>query len=370
MGQTLDDGTVVPSWQGIRNGGAAIGTSFFNNTSLRQGEVKAIVFPADQGSLSRKFIEYTVEVQHRDGNGPGTSTMYYGCLAMSLFGCGGDRFVYTLRPDSKGDESGIGTGSKVLLACVNGETTKAWILGAVRADVGGEQSSIGHRLVFEFNGLHAAINKDGEFQIQFKGATDSSGHLKDGVDENNSGSLIQMLKNGDIQVGHDGEVLTIDHGNKRWVLTGDGDFKVALDGAWNAEVKEGLNFEAKKSIDLITDNTATIVAKNVKIGSSDAGEHLVLGDTYRGDESTMSQSVIQALTTINTSMGLTTAAMTAASKAMKVPVTGAVAASAFLDTVAIQLTIVTQQLAAILSAVQQFDGAKSNHLSGDHTTEK
>lgn len=101
MAQILDDNTVVPSFQGLQPRGAARDTGNLNNLALRMGEVKDIVYSDDTRSITKKFTEYTVEVQHRDNRAAGTTTLYRGCLVSNLFGGAADSFRYTLRKDDQ-----------------------------------------------------------------------------------------------------------------------------------------------------------------------------------------------------------------------------------------------------------------------------
>jgi hypothetical protein len=213
--------------------------SQFNNLPLRYGEVKEVIYPTDQRSQSKKFLEYRVRVVQRNGSSASSPTDYRNCYVASLFGGVADKFQYTLRPATHlypdNGRTDLRDGSRVLLLCINGETNNAFIVAAIPNEQGeGDSQEDGHNLQFEFNGLNANINKDGEFVVTHKGATDIKGNL-------------------------------VDAG----APTG-GYFKFKKDGTFLIYPKEG-----------------------VRIG--EATDFFILGSTYRDAESQMHQSVTDAL---------------------------------------------------------------------------
>lgn len=60
MPMRLPDGTVVPSYLGSEPMGASDPLNSFGNMSLRQGEVRAIIYPDDPKSFSKSVVEYTL----------------------------------------------------------------------------------------------------------------------------------------------------------------------------------------------------------------------------------------------------------------------------------------------------------------------
>jgi hypothetical protein len=89
--------------------------------------------------------------------------------------------------------NGLGKGSKVLLLCLNGENNNAVILGGLRdqADVSGfgdkEAKDLGHYFHFNFNGVSADIDKDGQFTLVYNGKTEVDGTTK--VDSSKVGTF-------------------------------------------------------------------------------------------------------------------------------------------------------------------------------------
>ena len=241
----LRDGTIIPSFLGAkdttRNPQA---TEAFNNNALRIGEVLEIVRPTDSKSVSKKFNEYVVRVQHMSPSGAATSAIYPRCFLVSTFGGQADRLHYTLR--TQRDEgspapskTGLGLGSKVLVLCINGETNNAVIIGGIREGDNHDKNE-GHHLRFNFNGINIAIKDTGELVIQMAGPTKADGRL---VDSSSKTTTISLTKDGVV------------------------------------------------SIDCET---------GVHLGSTNANEALVKGTTYRRQERNMHQALMSDLVNLST----------------------------------------------------------------------
>ncbi len=71
----MEDNTLIPSYFTTENRGKVTAGETLNSISLRVGEVKEIVYPEDKLSLSKKWIEYTVEVVQRDKTQSSSSTL-------------------------------------------------------------------------------------------------------------------------------------------------------------------------------------------------------------------------------------------------------------------------------------------------------
>jgi hypothetical protein len=204
MTQILSDGTVLPSYLSVHSGAYADGQ--FDNIALRVGEVKEILYPDNPRSLSKKFTEYVVSVQMKDGAGVGVPIVYPNCIVAQQFGGVADYFTYTLRADdgsTQGDttKAGLGNGSLVLLLCLNGETSRPFIIGGFPVNDDDSDAALEHNLHFRFNGINVEVNKDGELSVSFQGATDAAGELAEGVDSEASGSEL-FLCQGRIGYGH------------------------------------------------------------------------------------------------------------------------------------------------------------------------
>jgi hypothetical protein len=369
MANVLSDNTVVPSFMSVRQRGRPENTGQLTNTALRIGEVKEIVLPDSAKSVSKRWLEYVVEVQHRDGGSPASSALYYGCVVANLFGGVADRFEYTLRPDdpqvpAQRGEDGVGIGSKVTLLCPNGETTRALIIGGVKDRLNDDETvdpNEGHHLLWEFNGVRAEIDKEGAFTLTFRGPTRADGLLSEDADPAKSGAQFKLKADGGVEFTHDGQTVIIDHKKSDIVIKADHE----------------VNVTGKKNVNVNTDGTATITSKQTKIGSPEAKEALVLGSTWRRDETDKNKTLISQFTTMATLMGaLAASIMTAsisfqaASIAHLVPISGPIAgavpmgvAAQALGSASSQLANMGSALSQIVTAISQYEGKAASQLS-------
>jgi hypothetical protein len=277
----LGDGTIIPSWLGVSDTASVPErTEAFNNTALRMGEVADIIYPSDKRSNSKKFNEYVVNVQHMSPNGVASMVPYPRCFLASTFGGQADRLNYTLRTQKSIDKSsappdaqtGLGLGAKVLVLCIGGEVTNAVIIGGIREGDKHDKDD-GHHLYFEFNGVQVAIQDNGNFVLQMNGPTKADGTPeKDGAKQST--------------------------------------FSFTDDGQCAIEVETG-----------------------VHIGSAGSDEALVMGTTYRQQQKSMHQMLMNDLVNLSTQitalggvMASVGGVLTAAGASMLVPIAGAVAA--------------------------------------------
>lgn len=216
------DLSVMPSYLESKQMGFPGESTLFSSVQLLQGEVKEKILPTDSRSQSQKYIEYAVDIEYRKGSGAITVTRFPNCLLVNQFGGVGDRTTYTLRPDSKAPEgdSTFTTGSKVLVMCVNGDVSHAYIIGGIRED-GDKDSESGHHLHFEFNGVQAKINDDGELTITYRGKTQVDGSLDSSADTEAEGSTIKFSKDGTIYLytKDEAEGVKISHPDRRIYTT-------------------------------------------------------------------------------------------------------------------------------------------------------
>lgn len=348
----IDDGTVVPSYMGLRAVGYPASTGYFNNTTLRYGEVKNIIYPDDNRSISKKFVEYTVEIQYKEGAGPGTTTKYLGCLLNNPFGGIADYLKFSLRisPTDKVDKNtGIGIGSKVLLLCVNGEKPKAVIIGGLNDPLDTPDTEDGHQLKFEFNGMNCHIDKDGAFTLTFKGATKADGKPDHTFYTPKApGSTLKFDKDGNVNLGS--------KDNKQYV---------SLDN-----VNKLLSIGADNNIDIISAKKAVYVTakENVNVQSSgllvgDATDNFIKGSTYRTAEATCNNQILAAVTQLNALTSTAATSLQVAATVMKVPIAGAVAASASLNIAATAITSMVAAISQIMSAISTFESQAPQYLS-------
>lgn len=247
---------VIPSFYGVVPvGSQSYFNSEMNNGVLRAGEIIAIIYPEDTGSRSKRFIEYDVLVDQRE-NGSMASKLYKNCILVNDIAGFADKSFQTLRIDdtqkSKGEDRLIEStyGSKVLLLCVNGDTSSAVILSGARdakdSDLG--KKEMGHHMSYTFNGVTFQINKDGSCYLTCNGATKSDSTLSPQADKDGVGTSVKIEANGN------------------WVVaTKDNQQSIKIDH------KAGtIQIDSKNELDLVSDK--------IRLGK-DAAEQMVLGNT-------------------------------------------------------------------------------------------
>jgi hypothetical protein len=363
----LADNTVIPSYLGMRSRGRPGDNGSQNNLALRMGEVKELVYPDNPRNISKRFIEYRVEVQHSDGNGPGVGAIYEGCILANPLGGMADRSSFTLRADEAAQASpdGIGTGSKVLLLCVNGQTTQAVIISGVR-DTTQDQTTVeskadGHNLFWEFNGIGFKVNKDGEATVSFRGATKTDGTLA-GAD--NGPTTVQFLKNGNLEIRtkDSNQSIVIDNEHKKVAFNFDSEWTVNVNGSgsqtygkdWKATAGTTITLAATGAIAL-TSSTGTmalscagglsLTSAGLSIGK--ATDAMIKGSTFRAHQSAMHQHLMAQLQALS-------AALAAAGTAL--------AASQF-PSAGTQLGLAATAAASMTTAIGQFEGQAHEILS-------
>lgn len=374
MANLLSDNTVIPSYLGTSDrGDVSVDPGNQSNIALRYGEVRKVIYPDDAKSVSKRFIEYNVEIQHKDQGGHGTGVTYANCVQMSLFGTTADLFRYTLREDREQQgQSGLGVGSKVVVMCLNGNVSKALIVGALRdtgtdkdgtLQEGRDKKEDGHNLFFEFNGAQVGVNKDGELQVRYRGATKVDGTLQDDADPEAEGSTIVFTKEGGIKAYTRGEkqFIHLDHKNKK--------LDILADEEWHVKVNKKLFFEAGDTVNIKGDSTCTVemtdrvYIKSAGVHVGAAGEDWMMGTTYRRAEQTMHQTMTGLLNTLS---GLITTAATnlnVAAGLHKIPIAGPIVGSAPLQAAAVALTSAGPIFTSLASAITGFESGAAGYLS-------
>lgn len=304
----------------------------FTNFLLRFGEVREIIYPDSQLSLSKRTLEYNVAVQHKDFQlNTGYVRTYNNCIVFNLFGGLADKFVYTLRtdPNQKQTKDGLGIGSKVLLLCINGEHAQAVIIGGLRdskdlEEEGQKAKELGHHLQFLFNGIDYSINKEGELSVTYNGKTKADGKKEDGVADNVIGTKISLLKNGNASITskNDEEQIVLNHENKQIVLKAN---------------------------------------QGTQIGQ--ATDFFVKGTTYRNAEVSLHNQLTTIFTQLQAQILAVSISLQTAGAAMVTPVTGAVAAAPAITAAAATLNVASTAFTRIVSALSTFEGQASQYLS-------
>ena len=196
----LSDGSVIPSFLSIAQGEGKSGREYsLSDTSLRVGEIVAAHNPNTSKSTSKKKMEYDVKVMYGNGEGAISTIVYRNVQLANLFGGVADFFNWTPRIENLDLKTGIGLGSRVLILCINGNSRNAYIIGGVPHpdDKKQQKKEDGHNLEFEFNGLNAKVNKDGDLIVTHKSATNADGSIKD---SSKSGAFFSFTKDGKINL--------------------------------------------------------------------------------------------------------------------------------------------------------------------------
>ena len=348
----LHDGTIVPHYLATEAIGILRDPGVKTNISLRPGEVKAIVYPTDAKSISKTWIEYSVEVQHRDGHLPGTVTTYPNCWVVNAFGGVADRCTYTLRADSGATQNqsggtGLGNGSKVLLLCINGDQPNAVILGGLRDKKDAtDQQSDGHHLAWSFNGIEATIDDTGELELSFTGATNADGSQRSDVTPGAPGSKVKFSDDGSVTLSQGNQTIIIDTPNKNITLTS---------GGYNVKI----------------DSTGT------KLGDPSALDAMYKGTSHRTLDRAMHTTILTALATLSTLLGTLSAAvgtasvnLAAAAVSLVIPIVGAMlaaipvaAAAVALGTAAATIGSMVAAVGVLTTAINTFEASAQSTLS-------
>lgn len=396
MSDYLPDGTVIPSYLGLRSQGRAQASGQLDNIALRYGEIKDIIYPDDKRSVGKKFVEYEVEIQFKNGSATGSTMRQTGVMLMNPAGGVADQLRYTLRKDkeqkqqAKGDD-GVGVGSKVLLLSVNGDVAKTFIVGGFRDPKHEkvlDKKEDGHNFYFEFNGISFAVDKDGQAKLQFKGATKVDGKLDTdaGADEKNGPTTIEIKKNGNLKIStkDDKQYVHIDHENKK--------VEFLFDEEWNVKVNKKVVWDVGDSIEFTGNSTLKIaIAKDVSfatsggkidIGASDrvyvksAGVHVgsatdawMLGTTYRSAESQLMTQLMTALTALGGQLTAAGSSLTAASVLNAIPIVGGGMAAAGFAAAGATLISAMATLTQAVTAITTFEGQAATYLSTKNKTD-
>lgn len=373
----LDDNTVMPSYMGARPmGDTSPDTGYFSDMGMRSGEVREIIYPSDERSLSKKYTEYTVETSIFS-EGTSTTQTYFNCALINQFGGVADKIHYTLRPSDKSrpTEDGIGVGSKVLLLCIDGKRSQAIILGGVREagklkeNETTEKKENGHNLFFEFNGVRTEINDDGELTVQFRGATQNDGKLRDSADSKASGSKIILNKTGGIKIhtADEDQYIFIDHSTKK--------INVLADDEWSVKVNNKLSFDVGGDINVKGNAEAKIdILANVKITS--AGVHVgsatdawMKGTTYRASETTMHTTMTAAFSAMAAAFGTLGGALSSASALHVIPIAGPIIAAPTVAAAGAAAVAAATAAGQVVSAIGAFEGQSLSYLSLKNLTD-
>ncbi len=356
----MRDNTVIPSYLEVAPREPLQDNGFQTNLSLRYGEVKELLLPSNPKNQNKRFIEYYVDVTGKDGFGARTTIRYQTCQLVNLFGTTGDLCRYTLRQGDAGRVS-VGLGAKVLMLCIDGEQSRAIIIGGVRdATVDSAENvdtDLGHNYFWEFNGIQQTVDKDGQLQFMFHGATDELGQLADGVSADAEGSTILMDKTGGIKLGtpDDDQSLYLDHDGKK--------YQVSVND-WDATVGGLLKFDITGKADITTKQVMTLTAtSNIILASSGvligaATDATLKGSSFRRSQAQMNQSLKTQTAAASAALNAAAAGLAASAPGLTTP-----AAKAAMAMAAQAVSRAATALNAMASAIAGFEGNASQYLS-------
>lgn len=341
----LDDDTILPHYLTMDVPGGRSSPGTMTNLSFRSGEIKDIIYPDSISSVSKKWTEYSVEVQHKDDYTPGTVATYPNCTVVNLFGGVADKFTFTLRKDPNGqaqsDSSGgdgLGQGSKVLLLCINGETPNAVIVGGIRdGNDTPDSKSDGHHLDWSFNGMTANVNDSGELTVTFNGATNVDGSPRSDVVSGAAGSKTVFKKDGTIEISQGQQSITIDTPNNKVEVTSNG-------------------------------YTARIDGSGTKLGGDSANDAIEMGTTRRTAEQIMHATMTAGLTTMTIQLGALSGALAAAAGFLVIPVVGAMLAAVPIGAAASIVGTMIAAVGVLISAIQAYEAGSVTFLSKSNFT--
>lgn len=232
--------------------------------SIKTGVVVKAYAPSDDGNFSQSVWEYDVEVQTSRGAELMTPVVYKNCHMQSFFGGVADKFLWTPRlvvrsADGSGSQQDQ-PGSTVLVQCLRGITNFGIIIGGMQPEeaatepdeFGDGNGNTQPTLLWEYNGVHIDINKDGELTLIRKGPTKNDGTLVTDNDEK-AGATVIVDKDGNItaQTGDGKNSIVIDSADGKITATADQELDlVSTNGTMNLTSQGAM--QIKSSTDAVT----------------------------------------------------------------------------------------------------------------------
>ena len=328
---------------------------------MRLGEIKALIYPDNNLSYNKNTVEYEVEIQYRDGDGTYVSSLYRGVTVNTLFGGVADRFHATYRPGT--DDHSIG--SKVLILCLAGDQRKAIIMGGIEdpASTRKEEKGSGHNLFFEFNGVKFTIDKDGEPELTFRGATRADGTLSDAAIPEAEGTRVKVTRDGNLTVATPGDAqfIRLNHANKKIEVLADTAWEVTVNGELRFGVGKDITISGSQKMWIGMSDTVNIESAGVRVGA--ATDKWLLASTYRDSESQMHNQMAGVLNSIQAGLAGAGSTLAAAGAALAVPVTGPATAGPMLATAGTALISLGAQFAALSGFIKTHEAKAGTFLS-------
>ena len=198
----------------------------WGNTMLRHGEIRKRTDPGDINSRSKLFYEYDVLVSHYE-NETFTQKMYYNCFLINGLAGLADKSHFTLRASDSNNPAIPGNGSKVLVLCLDGNETQAFILGGIQAEADPDDVDKGHNFYWEFNGAVFEVNDDGSWSITNNGKTNIKGEADKDRDTDGSGTKVSVEANGNFTIQTPkGQIIKLDNTDNSITITSDSNINI------------------------------------------------------------------------------------------------------------------------------------------------
>jgi len=308
-------------------------TELDSNTEIRQGTVVEIIYPDSPKSNSKKLIEYNVEVQFLSIYSNTATTVTFNNLTVSdKQGSFPDRERLVLRP-SKTDNKGYSKGSKVIVGFIDGDRARPVILQGLRDTERDNDKDIKDNNIHWdrcINGIQETIKTNGSYVKELVGPMDIDGKV---TSKPTQCCRLEMENNGSIQLA------LSDQSN------GSANYQVRLDS-----------------------NSKTAIIKSpdgLRIGN--ATDFLLLGSSYRDAQRQLNNSLKSTLQQMSIQMAVVFGAFEAISKAILVPISGAVASGPLFEVAAQSINQCTIALNKSVTAIEQFEN--QNYLSSKNKSD-
>lgn len=343
----LPDGVAIPAFLSVSGSEAYSSNPLGTDPFLRTGRVLKVHNPNDKSNISKKYIEYDVEVDYYDNRGAYSKLVYYGVLVSSLFGGIADFTRYTPRLVEPKDINKLSEGSYVLIQCVNGDPLNAIIVGGVQHPYANSKDNLddGHNYQSEFNGINYHINKDGEWKLKFRGATNELGNLIG--DKKAEGTFIQLQKDGSLllQSADNKQSYKINHSNHKIEIKADSEMTIDCNGH------------------------VLITSGGVYLGGNSAVDAIVKGTTWRSHEQQMHLSMQVQLGIISAQVSIAGAQISAAAAAHVVPIVGPIVGAPLLAAAGAALTSAVASITALQTAIASYEATAPTILSNKNFTD-
>jgi hypothetical protein len=356
---------ITPSYMGSRQMGSPMDVGAFSTVQLMRGEVKSVTYPSDVGSVTKKFIEYEVDVEYRDGSGAAVTKKIPACMLINTFGGVADRVSFGLRASTEEarDGSNFSNGSKVLVLCLLGEVSEGYIVGGIREGEAKDSKDDGHNLFFEFNGTQATVNKDGEFKLLHRGPTNAKGDLASNADKNGNGSSASFLKDGSIKISTPESIQGIFfyHKDKKSAIIADEKFEILVSGDMYTNTSGNWETMSDKGCLIQANDNVKIKSSGVLVGA--ATDKWLLASTYRQSESTKNQMLMTSLTSLST-LAMTAGISLGAGGALHlIPIGGPIAGSPLVISAGVAIGLMMPLITSMMSAITSFESQSMSYLS-------